>query len=53
MQKSRFKDARRKATEAFSNEALSAYDRLLAMQFRVISTLLQKNRRSRGRTFSL
>ena len=40
--KSRFKDARRKATEAFSNEALSTSDRLLAMQFRVISTSLGK-----------
>ena len=42
--KSRFKikDARRKATEAFSNEALSTSDRLLAMQFRVISTSLEK-----------
>ena len=40
--KSRFKDARRKATEAFSNEALSTSDRLLSMQFRVMSTLLEK-----------
>ena len=40
--KSRFKDARRKATEAFNNEALSTSDRLLAMQFRVISTSLGK-----------
>ena len=40
--KSRFKDARRKATEAFSNEARSTSDRLLAMQFRVMSTLLEK-----------
>ena len=40
--KSRFKDARRKATEAFSDEALSTSDCFLAMQFRVISTLLEK-----------
>ena len=38
----RFKDARRKATEAFSNEALSTSDRILAMQFRVMATLLEK-----------
>ena len=40
--KDRFRDARRKATEAFSNEALSTADRILAMQFRVMATLLEK-----------
>ena len=37
----RFKAAREKATEAFNNEALSTADRVLAMKFRVISTLLE------------
>ena len=36
--KERFKDARRKATEAFSNEALTTADRILAMQYRVMAT---------------
>ena len=40
--KDRFRDARRKATEAFCNEALSTSDRVLAMQFRVMATLLEK-----------
>ena len=40
--KDRFKDARRKATEAFSNEALSTADRISAMQYRVMATLLEK-----------
>ena len=40
--KDRFKDARRKATEAFSNEALTTADRILAMQYRVMATLLEK-----------
>ena len=40
--KGRFKDARRKSTEAFSNEALSTSDRILAMQFRVMAALLEK-----------
>lgn len=40
--KDRFKDARRKATEAFSNEALNTADRILAMQYRVMATLLEK-----------
>ena len=39
--KERFKDARRKATEAFSNEALETSDRLLAMQYRVMATILE------------
>ena len=40
--KDRFRDARRKATEAFCNEALSTSDRILAMQFRLMATLLEK-----------
>jgi len=40
--KDRFKDARRKATEAFCNGALSTPDRVLAMQFRLWATLLEK-----------
>ena len=39
--KDRFKDARRKATEAFCNEALELSDRVLAMQYRVMSTILE------------
>jgi len=38
----RFEDARRKATEAFCNKALSTSDRILAMRFRLMSTLLEK-----------
>ena len=40
--KKRFEDARRKATEAFCNEAPSTTDRILAMQFRLMATLLEK-----------
>ena len=40
--KGRFKDARRKATEAFNNEALETSDRILAMQYRVMATILEK-----------
>ena len=40
--KERFKDARRKATEAFNNEALETYERILAMQYRVMATILEK-----------
>ena len=40
--KERFKDSRRKATEAFSNEALNTADRILAMQYRVMATILEK-----------
>ena len=40
--KDRFKDARRKATEAFANEALELSDRVLAMQYRVMSTILER-----------
>ena len=40
--KERFKDARRKATEAFSNAALDTSDRILAMQYRVMATILEK-----------
>ena len=39
--KKRFKDARRKATEAFANEALELSDRVLAMQHRVMATILE------------
>ena len=39
--KDRFKDARRKATEAFANEALELSDHVLAMQYRVMSTILE------------
>ena len=40
--KERFKDARRKATEAFSNVALETSDHILAMQYRVMATILEK-----------
>ena len=39
--KKRFKRAREKATEAFANEALVLSDRVLAMQYRVMSTILE------------
>ena len=39
--KESFKDARRKATEAFNNEALESSDRILAMQYRVKATILE------------
>ena len=39
--KERFKDSRRKATEAFGNEALETSDRILAMQYRVMATILE------------
>ena len=39
--KDRFKDARREATKAFSNEALELSDRVLAMQYRVMATILE------------
>ena len=40
--KKRFKDARKKATEAFSNSALRPAERVLAMQYRIMATLLEK-----------
>ena len=40
--KKRFDEARMKATEAFNNVALSTKDRILAMQYRVLSTILEK-----------
>lgn len=40
--KKRFDEARVKATEAFNNVALRASDRVLAMQYRVMSTILEK-----------
>ena len=39
--KKRFKSARKMATIAFSNEALSTSDRILAMQCRVMATVLE------------
>ena len=39
--KDRFKSARERATDAFSNEALSTTDRILAMQYRVMATVLE------------
>ena len=39
--KKRFEDSRRKATEAFNNEALKTSDRILAMQYRVMATILE------------
>ena len=39
--KDRFKDARREATKAFANTALTTSDRLLAMQYRVMATILE------------
>ena len=39
--KKRFEEARLKATEAFSNEALELPDRLLAMQYRLMATILE------------
>ena len=40
--KERFKDARNEARAAFSNEALKPSDRILAMQYRVMATILEK-----------
>lgn len=40
--KKRFDEARMKATEAFNNVALSTKDGILAMQYRVVSTILEK-----------
>ena len=39
--KKRFEDARREATRAFKNEALTTSDRILAMEYRVMSTILE------------
>ena len=39
--KERFKDARREATRAFKNEGLKTYDRILAMKYRVMATILE------------
>jgi len=39
--KDRFKDARREATRAFKNEALTTSDRIMAMEYRVMSTILE------------
>ena len=40
--KRRFEDARKKATKAFCNEALSTTQRILAMRYRVAATILEK-----------
>ena len=37
----RFKDARKKATDAFCNKALSIQDRILAAKFKVVSEILE------------
>ena len=37
----RFEEARKKATEAFCNEALSIQDRILAAKFKVVSEILE------------
>ena len=39
--KERFKDARREATRAFKNEGLKTSDRILAMKYRVMATILE------------
>ena len=39
--KERFKHAREKASETFNNEALEISDRILAMQYRVMATILE------------
>ena len=39
--KKRFDDARRKATEAFSDEALKPSDRIEAMGYRILATILE------------
>ena len=39
--KKRFKDARRGATRAFANEGLKTSDRILAMKYRVMATILE------------
>jgi len=39
--KERFKHAREKASEAFNNKALEISDRILAMQYRVMATILE------------
>ena len=39
--KKRFEETRWKATEAFANEALELSDRVLAMQYRVMATILE------------
>ncbi|KAL9960398.1 hypothetical protein ACROYT_G033849 [Oculina patagonica] len=39
--KKRFEDARKEATKAFKNEALDTSDRILAMVYRVMATILE------------
>ena len=40
--KEKFKEAQKKATDAFCNEALSTPDRILAMQYCILATILEK-----------
>lgn len=40
--KKRFEDARKKATKAFCNEALTTTQRILAMRYRLAATILEK-----------
>ncbi|CAB4036204.1 Hypothetical predicted protein [Paramuricea clavata] len=39
--KERFKDARRRATDSFSNQALSIEDRLMAAKLHIVATILE------------
>ncbi|CAB4022386.1 Hypothetical predicted protein [Paramuricea clavata] len=39
--KKRFKDARKRATDAFSNQALSIEDRLMAAKLHIVATILE------------
>ena len=39
--KKRFEDSRREATRAFNNEGLETLDRILAMQYRIMATMLE------------
>ena len=40
--KKRFEEARKEATRAFCNDALSTSDRILAMRYRIMATILEK-----------
>ena len=40
--KKRFEEARKESTRAFCNEGLSTSDRILAMQYRIMATILEK-----------
>ena len=41
MAKERFRDARKEATRAFNNEGLKTSDRILALKYRVMATILE------------